>query len=125
MGNYTELIISCQLKPETPKYIIEKIKLMTEGTSPDELGFDFSRNVLISASSYVGLTVCYCNFQENDYGEYELSCKSSLKNYENEIEKLCAWLEPWVASGMGPDDCYAIAWCEEAEMPKFFKALND
>ena len=130
MGMYTELILGCKLKPETPQEVIDIIKWMCEpddkrGEPPEAYPFSSKGRMkwLFRMSSYyfsVSSTPApHFVFDENG-DNWILSTRSNLKNYEDEIETFLEWLKPHIESGSGEREFYAIVTYEEQEEPTIY-----
>ena len=59
-------------------------------------------------------------YKDNITDSYVLSTRSSIKNYANEIETFLDWIKPYIESGSGYRDMYAIVTYEEDETPKIY-----
>lgn len=130
MGMYTELILGCKLKSETPNEIIDVLTYMTV---KDQDGFELpeawpfpadSRHkwMFWGGSYYFGVT-----HGTEPYFQYDaiskawiLSTRSNIKNYNSEIETFLAWLKPWIEQGSGAREFYAIVTYEEAAAPTIY-----
>jgi len=51
---------------------------------------------------------------------YSISTRSNLKNYNNEIETFLDWIKPYINSGSGNRDMYAIVMYEEQSEPTIY-----
>ena len=126
---YTELILGCELKKETPKEVIEVLQLMVNGDF-DELkslhempdGYDEEWFYIFRCGSYYfAINEPVCNIRFDRISEaYVLSTRSNLKNYGNEIEGFLEWLLPYIDSGSGAREMYAIVIYEEALEPTIY-----
>lgn len=127
MGMYTEIYFCAELK-ELPEDVEKTIFWLIEneycdGKKPDFLPshefftserFDF---LLIGTSCYFP-EVEKVIFKKCEYTKkYTLFFKSSIKNYDGEIEKFLDWIEPYIMHGSGIKDMYAYTIYEEAEEP--------
>ena len=107
MGDYTRFKFSAHLKPDAPKEVIEAIQLLLSEdddntpTYPTHPFFQDSRRtlVLMGGSAYFD-TPEPPIFEEKD-GAWYLSCHSSLKNYDDTIEKFCDWIGQYVGESDG------------------------
>lgn len=125
MGMYTELIFGASLKEDTPSTVIDALKYMIGETEEKPKDFplpDGRCEWLFRGSSYyfgVSESVSKMWFDEiaNDW---RLSTRSNIKNYEGEIEEFLEWIKPYIKSGSGYKDFYAIVTYEEAEEPTIY-----
>lgn len=122
MGMYTELIFGAELKKETPKNVIEDLKIMVDGdldkTSKEVA--EFNRVFRIS-SYYFGISEPVNKIWFDDISDtWKLSTRSNIKNYGSEIESFLEWIKPWIESGSGSRDFYAIVTYEEQEEPTIY-----
>src|SRR5687768_4686159 len=125
MGMYTELILGCKFKEETPESVIKVLQAMVTGLDamnelqeiPDHPFFKSDRwRILFSCSSYY-FAVNQANREMwNDSG-WRISTRSNIKNYDDEIEKFLDWIKPWIWGGR---NFYAIVTYEEGEPVLFF-----
>ena|SRR5271157_1062444 len=126
MGMYTELIFGASLKSDIPEDIIKTIKYYLDDDlkeKPENLSFKTTsgRNPLNGSSYYFG--VCEpCNnfFYKEISGNWVLSVRTNIKNYEGEIEQFLEFIKPYIESGSGRRDIYAITIYEEDIEPKIF-----
>ncbi len=133
MGMYTELIFGAELKKDTPKEVIEALKYMigeteekpnnfplTDGIS--EWLFDGINKWLFKGSSYYfGVSRPFSKMWFDDIGKsWAISTRSSIKNYAGEIEAFLEWIKPYIASGSGCRNMYAVVTYEKAEKPDIY-----
>lgn len=128
---YTECIIGCLLKKETPKEVIDSINfLLTSPREQRELPSNLPESERVSwmfnsGGSYsFGAPSGQHYFEEDPQGGYRLSARFNIKNYSNEIENFLEWLFPWISQGSGYRDFYAIVTYEEAEEPTIYYLKN-
>jgi len=125
MGMYTEIIIGCRLKRDTPEEVIESLqellKIDDEGTEdynfPEHEFFKSERFrwMFFSASYYFG-TPPHRVLERDSLDEaWQFSTRSNLKNYDNEIQKFIDWIKPYVEDGSGQNDIFAMSMYEESE----------
>jgi hypothetical protein len=120
MGMYTELIVGCNLKESTPPEVINTLLYMCGelDEKPDGYPFEDGRiDYLFRCSSYyfgVSDSSQYFKYDTNGKG-WILSTRSSIKNYDGEIETFCLWLKPYVSSGSGDRNIYAMSMYEESD----------
>jgi hypothetical protein len=133
MGMYTELILGCKIKGDAPKEVIDTLKWMCESKDRPVMEHDFpscwpfpkdSRHKYLfwMGSYYFGVTNPHPPiFEYDDNGNaWQLSTRSNLKDYGNEIESFLTWLKPHIEKGSGTRDFYAIVCYEEQAEPTIY-----
>ena len=125
MGMYTELILGCELKAETPKEIIEAIKdLLGDDQERVQKAIDqigLTRNPIVGASYYFGVSSGQSYFRVEPHANaYVLSTRSNIKNHSGDIEIFLKWLKPYIKTGSGSKDIYAIVIYEESSAPVLY-----
>tara|TARA_R110002020_G_scaffold475163_1_gene708927 strand:+ start:26 stop:412 length:387 start_codon:yes stop_codon:yes gene_type:complete len=125
MGMYTELIFGADLKKDTPKEVIEALKYMMGETEEKPISFPLPDGrcewLFRGSSYYFGVNKAVSEmYKDNITDSYVLSTRSSIKNYANEIETFLDWIKPYIESGSGYRDMYAIVTYEEDETPKIY-----
>lgn len=129
MGMYTELIFGASLKPDTPPEIINTIYGLISDDSTiscltiEDLGWE--RNPLKGNSYSFAVSESHTLFKKDSFmdGSYILSTRSNIKNYWNDIEKFLDWIKPYIESGSGHRDFYAIVTYEESD-PEIYYLKN-
>jgi hypothetical protein len=102
MGLYTELVLACELKPETSQIAIETIKIWTgEAQYSETTPVPWYYATLDSdSSSFPGLVhhaiECESFGSENDTCYFTL--RMSRKNYDYDLETFLVWLAPYSAT---------------------------
>ena len=125
MGMYTELIFGASLKKDTPETVINALKYMIGETEEKPLDFplpDGRCESLFQYGSYyfaINEPVKKMWLDEIDK-EWRISTRSNLKNYEGEIETFLEWIEPYIESGSGNREMYAIVLYEEFDEPTIY-----
>lgn len=130
MGMYTECILGCSLKKETPQSVIDVIQLMLKSPERDQLPKDWPFDpesrvhwMLTSGGSYYfGVHTCHppLFIKDEITNSWMLSARFNIKNYDNEIQTFLSWLEPWIEQGSGTREFYAIVTYEEDEKPTIY-----
>jgi hypothetical protein len=125
MEMYTELIFGASLKPNTPKSVIEALNYMIGETKEKPVDFplpDGRCECLFQGSSYYfGVSSSLKKLWYDDISHsWILSTRSNIKNYEGEIEDFLEWIKPYIDSGSGSRNMYAIVTYEEAEEPDIY-----
>lgn len=110
---YTEISLECKLKKDTPEEIITLLKnLCTENKNNTDIKEDVLKGIVKEHQFFRcqrwDMVFCgvsyYFNAQtrsalKEDYldnGEYYLSIRSNLKNYDSEIEHFLDFISPFV-----------------------------
>jgi hypothetical protein len=130
MGMYTELIFGADLKKDTPKNIIEALKYIIGDIEekPNDFPLPDGRCEWLfrGGSYYFGVNSAVSKMWKDDISEnYVISTRSNIKNYEGEIDAFLEWIKPYIESGSGCRDMYAIVTYEEAESPCIYYLHED
>ena len=130
MGRYTELIFGADLKKDTPDNVIEALKYMIGDTEEKPKDFPLPDGrcewLFRGSSYYFGVSSPVSKMWKDDIGgNWVLSTRSNIKNYEGEIEAFLKWIKPYIDSGSGSNDMYAIVTYEEAETPDIYYLHDD
>lgn len=123
MGTYTELILGCRLKKSTPNEIVEALKSMVYDLdiAKDNPILNEFWHVLAGGSYYFAVHTSVKKMWFDDIcNEWAISSRSNIKNYGGEIEKFLAWIKPYIESGSGSREMYAIVIYEESETPTMY-----
>lgn len=129
MGMYTELIISCRLKQNTPIEVIETLQWMClplprpepkPASYPFGSGEDNRISIMFRCSSAYFPFTMEPKFTKDAFDQYTLITRSNIKNYSNEIERFLDWLKPYIESGSGIRNFYAIVCYEEQAEPTIY-----
>jgi hypothetical protein len=142
MGYYTELIFGCSLKEDTPRNVIKTLEYMMDKsdfksidksvalyhyTLPDHEFFNHRRweHMFNASSQMFGVNEAISEMWHSTITKcYHISTRSSIKNYENEIELFLDWIKPYIRYGSGAHNLYAIVTYESGE-PVFYYNGND
>lgn len=108
MGMYTELVMACRLRKDTPEDVIKILKYMcrTEDVELSDLKIPTNHD-LFTTERWNWMLVCDSFYFSGDshttFSTYEgiskdhfLTVRSNLKNYNNEIENFLDWLSPYM-----------------------------
>jgi len=122
---YTELIFGADLKTDTPENIIEALKYMIGDTADKPKDFPLPKGrcewLFRGCSYYFGVNEPISKMWHEDVCDrWVISTRSSIKNYENEIESFLEWIKPYIESGSGARDMYAIVTYEESDTPNIY-----
>jgi len=125
MGMYTELIFGASLKEDTPKQVINALKYM--GGEIKEKPFDFPlpngrcECLFNMASYYFAISEPLFKMWYDEIGkEWRVSSRSNIKDYNDEIKTFLEWIKPFISSGSGTKEMYAIVIYEESEEPTIY-----
>lgn len=130
MGMYTEIVVGCKLKKDTPDqviYILRYLCNLDTETEPKELpdhpffktkGW---RSIAACGSYYFGVHNAHSRLVFDDIDKsFNLSIRANLTNYENEIEKFLYWLKPYISQGSGMRELFGYELYEEDSMPTLY-----
>ena len=127
MGAYTELIFGASIKKDAPKEVINTLHYLVNGKKIyEEVEIKKSvtdgRNVLNGGGSYYfGVCNGVAKMWFDDIrSEWIISSRTNIKNYESEIEKFLEWIKPFIESGSGDREMYAITIYEEQSEPTVY-----
>ncbi|AGO48479.1 hypothetical protein Phi18:1_gp32 [Cellulophaga phage phi18:1] len=125
MGMYTELIFGAELKQDTPENVIESLKYMMGDVEEKPENFplpDGRCEWLFKGSSYYfGINQAVSSMWfDNISKSWSISTRSNIKNYGDEIESFLEWIKPYIDSGSGCRDMYAIVTYEESDTPDIY-----
>lgn len=130
MGMYTELVLKCRIKNESPAAVKEVIDyLFSDGDLPKEIPehefFKCDRwNSIGSCASFYHHPEVVNSVPKFDYTDSNyIFSRSDLKNYDDEISKFVDWIAPYV-EGYG-DVCIGWSWYEEDEKPTLIIIKKD
>jgi len=113
---YTELILGCRFKADTPKHVIDTLKYLCGQIEeePENFILKDQRNPIDGAiSGYFGVDRPVFSLWESDR-QWSISSRCNIKNYGGEIETLLEFIKPHIESGSGDRDFYAIT-CHETD----------
>lgn len=122
---YTELIFGAELKKETPQEVIDTLKFMLGEIKDKPENFPLPNGrcewLFTCSSYYFGISSPVNKMWfDNITKQWHISTRSNIKNYENEIETFLEWIKPYIDSGSGYRDMYAITIYEDAEEPTIY-----
>ncbi len=130
MGMYTEFHYNVELKSSTRQEVLDVLQYMlgyetppTQPALPDHPLFQTTRWAIMlrmSSAYFPALTrsdLIRAEFSDN----WILSVRCNLKNYDSEIEKFCAWIDPYVDAFEG--DFLGFSRYEESEDPVVIRKL--
>jgi hypothetical protein len=125
MGMYTELIFGASLKEDTPNQVINALKYMIGEIEEKPIDFPLPEGrceyLLRAGSYYFGVNVSVSSLRYDKITEsWVISSRSNIKNYVNEIETFLEWIKPYISSGSGQRDMYAIVIHEQQSEPTIY-----
>lgn len=134
MGMYTEIIFGAWLKEDLPQDVVDTINILVNSnindirnfcqlsSVPDHPFFKSERPWLLqSGGSYYFPQVMRAEFKYDKIAkQYSLCFRTNIKNYDDEIEKFLDWIKPYIESGSGEKDFYAIVCYEENSEPDIY-----
>jgi hypothetical protein len=124
MGMYTELIFGAEFVKDLPGEVLYTIQVLCGTIEEDEnrpLLFPEEKSPLNGASYYFGVSKPSTILWQDDITkQWVLSSRSNIKNYHSQIEEFLKWIEPYIESGSGACDMYAIVIYEESDIPTIY-----
>lgn len=125
MGMYTELIFGAELKKDTPNEVIEALKYMLGEIKTKPTNFPLPDGIcewlFQGCSYYFAINKAVSKMWLDNIDKcYHISTRSNIKNYKNEIEIFLEWIEPYINSGSGSRNMYAIVIHEEQNEPTIY-----
>lgn len=127
MGMYTELIFGASIKKDAPKEVINTLHYLVNGKKiyedvEIEKSVTDSRNVINGGGSYYfGVCNGVAKMWFDDIRkEWVVSARHNIKNYKDEIETFLEWIKPFIESGSGSRNMYAIKISEEQSEPTIY-----
>lgn len=101
MGMYTEVFVNTDLKPNTPKQVIDVLRAMCHlddsaeclDGKPQRWPYMFN-----NGSYYTPLTQCASLTYDEIAGHWSIIAKGDIKNYEDEIEQFFEFIKPWCST---------------------------
>lgn len=128
MGMYTEFVLGVSLKSDTPLKVIDALEAIVNKSEDEVRLFNHEffycsryQYIATSGSYYFGYSDSTSKFYKDKLSNtYLLSIRSSIKNYENEIEKFIDCIRSYVDSGSGSKDLLGYMMYEESIVPYLF-----
>lgn len=124
---YTELHYNTELKRDVPDSVINILRYMLGETEdkPETPNHDlFSCNrwrMMLKSDSYYFDADTHSTLRYDEIsGSYYLCIRCNLNNYDNEIEKFCNWIRPYLEKQKG--DFLGFSRYEEDEAPELIYA---
>lgn len=120
---YTEIKFNAELKKETPGFVIELLKYMVGET--EDVPSDLPKHELFKTDRWAIMLRCdsfmfpgkthSIVFYNAIANAYFINVQSNFKNYGNEIEKFCDWINEYVLADDG--EYLGHKFYEESEQP--------
>jgi hypothetical protein len=126
MGMYTELILGARLRKDTPKEVIDALHGMIDGEIKTKIDHPFfakyrARILFRCSSFYFGVNEPLSKMWFDEISkEWAISTRSNIKNYDGEIEAFIDWIKPYIASGSGAREMFAVVLYEEDYEPTIY-----
>jgi len=127
MGMYTEIIFGAELKQETPEQVINALKYMIGDIEdkPNDFPLSIDQDLFKTSSYYFGVNKPVAKMWFDDISKtWRMNARSNIKNYEREIETFLEWIKPYIKSGSGIRNMFAMVMYEEDYKPTIYY-LND
>jgi hypothetical protein len=127
MGMYTEFHYNVELRKDTPPQVIDVLEFMVgergvdPPPTPDDPFFQAPRwrYLFTMDSAYFAADTHSTLRWDELFGAWFLNVRSNLKNYDGEIEKFVAWIDPYVDAYAG--DFLGFYRYEETEDPTLIR----
>lgn len=122
---YTELIFGATLKKDTPSQVIQALKYMLGEISEKPIDFPLPEGrcewLFQGGSYYFAINNPVKRMWLDDIDkQYHISTRSNIKNYNSEIQFFLEWIKPYLETGSGSRDLYAIVIHEEQSEPNLY-----
>ena len=109
MGMYTELVFGARLKEDTPKHIIEMLKVifqqqerLSRKYEDQENNFPNIGKIPFGGSYYFAVQHSLSRLSyDNISKDWTVCIRCNIKNYNNEIQNFIEWITPYIAEGSG------------------------
>lgn len=105
MGMYTQFIIECKLKENTPTEVIECLSDMVDHVKNEV--FTYERNPLTN--------YCESNDYDPSFSNLILKAHGDIKNYWSDIERFVEFIKPYIEKGLLEDEAFAKSLYEDSE----------
>lgn len=125
MGYYTEINFGATLREDTPDEVTAVLSDLANGRrirQPlDHPFFKTSRceYLMVCSSAYFLFGEIPMPVFHFHHKCWTLAFRSSLKNYDGEIELFLDWIRPYIEEGSGANDYYAVV-CTEDGLPVIY-----
>ncbi len=122
MGMYTELIFGASFKKDTPTDVIDTLRYMAGDLQDEPSNYLWTgvRNPLQGGSYSFGVCASVTSMWYDAIRGWVLSSRSSIKNYDSDIDLFIEFVKPYISEGSGSNDMYAIVMYEEFEQPTIY-----
>lgn len=122
MGTYTEFHYNAELRRDIPEDIRAILDFMVGNredeptTKPEHPLFSASRwRFMLRCDSYYFDADTHSTLRDDEQGGAYLCIRCNLKNYDDEIEKFCEWVRPYIDKHEG--EFLGFSRYEETETP--------
>ena len=122
---YTEIIFGAALKEDAPDQVVNALKYIIGEIEDKPEDFPLPKGrcdwIFQCGSYYFGVNNALSKMWLDKISKrWVISARSSIKNYENEIEEFLEWIKPYIEQGSGERDMYAIVTYEEDSEPTIY-----
>jgi hypothetical protein len=122
MGMYTELVLKCEIKKDTPPDVIAVLRHLF---ADDNIPATLPEHEFFKCGAWSRIGSCSSFYHHprpvNDYNTESsfqaarIFSRSDLKNYDGEIEKFIDWVSPYL--DCDEEQCIGWSWYEECDSP--------
>lgn len=112
MGMYTQFIIECKLKKETPCEIIKCLEDMVNDV--ESTLFTYDRNPL---NNY-----CSSNDYPKSFDDLTIKAHGDIKNYWSDIDRFVDFIKPHIEVGLLEEGAFAKSLYEECDEWTYYYA---
>jgi hypothetical protein len=130
MGMYTEFVFGGALHDDVPENVITILKYIVEPPGSEQennylrriqvpnhpfFGSDRWKGIAVSSSCYFGYNQSHSALVYDEINHHWIvAIRSSIKNYNHEIEKFVDWIRPYIRKGSGKQDLlgYSLYECD-------------
>ncbi len=104
----TELIFGARLREDTPTEVIDTLKYMIgELEEKPKIAIEIDKNVLCGANYFLGKNRSVCRlYYDKQRRTWALYSRAKANN--EHIEQFLEWIKPYICSGSGTRDMYAV-----------------
>lgn len=127
---YTELILGCELKADLPQDVVATLQYLFGEIDEIPPNYPFPQDSIRYQSFFHSTSAYFPKTPDSSemrfrYGNFVLNARCNLKNYDGEIERVLEWLKPYISSGSGAREMYAIVIYEESPEPTIYYLRED
>jgi hypothetical protein len=141
MGMYTEFVFGGALHDDVPDHVVAILRYLVEPIGskqaetyfrqlkiPDHPFFQTDRwqGIAISSSCYFGYNQPHSALVYDEINRHwVVAIRSSIKNYNHEIEKFVDWIRPYIRKGSGEQDFVGYSLYEADVTPTLYYLNGD